>query len=112
MSLLTRLDMENSFDIPRATTPFGTEPREADNPLCAEIVWRYRELLNLLDSANYGTGLIVLDGTFTIEPGECILVCSSPSTITLNRNPIDPSWIPADWLDTLDTRPWWAVRLY
>ena len=108
------LDMENTFDIPHATTQFGTEPREADNSV-EEMLWRYRELLAILESQKMGSlgnpDPIVL-ATFTIEPGECILVCSSPSTITLNRNLIDPSWIPADWLGTLDTRPWWAVRLY
>lgn len=101
------LDMENSFDIPRATTIFSTEPREAEDPLCSEIVWRYRELLKRL----YMNDPLVIEN-YTLEPGGCILVCSSPSTVTINRNPIDTSWFPADWLDTLDTRHWWAVRLY
>ena len=61
--------MENSFDIPHATTQFGTEPREADNSV-EEMLWRHRELLAFLESQKMGSlgnpDPIVLDGTFTI----------------------------------------------
>ena len=57
------LDMENTFDIPRATTPFGTEPREAEGVLRPGIEWWYQKVVFLM-------------------------------------------------LGHLDTRPWWAVRLY
>ena len=48
------LDMENSFDIPHATTQFGTEPREADNSV-EEMLWRHREILAVLEKKKMGT---------------------------------------------------------
>ena len=57
------LDMENSFDIPRATTPFGTESQEAEDVFRPGIEWWYQKVVFLM-------------------------------------------------LGHLDTRPWWAVRLY
>jgi hypothetical protein len=55
--------MENSFDIPRATTQFGTDPREAEGVFRPGIEWWYQKVVFLM-------------------------------------------------LGHLDTRPWWAVRLY
>ena len=108
--------MENSFDIPRATTPFGTEPREADNSV-EEMLWRHRELLAFLESQKMGSlgnpDPIVLDGTFTIEPGESIMVTSNPCPELIYKPHTWENGVGTQlWLDTLDTRPWWAVRLY
>ncbi len=110
------LDMENSFDIPHATTQFGTEPREADNSV-EEMLWRHRELLAFLESQKMGSlgnpDPIVLDGTFTIEPGESIMVTSNPCPELIYKPHTWENGVGTQlWLDTLDTRPWWAVRLY
>jgi len=62
------LDMENSFDIPRATT------------------------------------------ILTLTPGECVMVVGAKKPKVVDPLPMRRAINAL--LDSLDTRPWWADRLY
>ena len=62
------LDMENTFDIPRATT------------------------------------------ILTLTPGECVMAVSAKNPKVVDPLPMRRAIYAL--LTSLDTRPWWAVRLY